>query len=328
MKEIIKDQFDFSKQGLRYRTEEMDGKIEGVDREKISSLYVYFDESFAQTLYDITITIKRKLEATFSVMQAPDLITPEEYTDPTTKKLPLYLQPRSIESLMEGICIFYGSTALTPEKIPDNELKDFYRKIVLRMEESGFIHPDAKLSEENTAHPHDFYFSLQMTPHNRQQLQTFPNTTHHLLIANIQASVGMYKLYDDLQIAANHTPSLRYTIAHRNNGALRRSRRPVWVPQIVLGTIVNGMDGCKKEERTLRNICKDLNVQESFETLNFYPKGIRMQGYIPTIPSHPKANNEMHWNFSFEQCRNAKRPKFNTDEWEDEEWWLREIDNE
>jgi hypothetical protein len=327
-KEIVKEKFELSKQGLLYRTSEMDGSIGNVDTNRISCLQVYFDESFAQTLYDITINIKRKLESTFDVMHKPDLITPEEYTDPTTKKLPLYLQPRSFESLNEGICIFYGSTALTPEKIPDDELELFYNKVILRMEESGFVHHDARLSDENTAHPNDFYFSLKMTPHNQQQVQTFPHATHQWLIANIQASVGMYKLYEDLQIAANRIPSLRHDIVHRNNGQLRRSRRPVWIPQIVLGRIVNGMDGCKKEERTLRNLCKNLDVQESFEQLNFIPKGIRMQGYIPKLShdeNRKKAKLDMNWDFTFEHCLNAKRPQLsewiNSDDWVEDDFW-------
>ena len=349
--EIIRDQFELSKQGLRYRSAEMEGKIGDIDRENISCLQVYFDETFAQTLYDITINIKRKLESSFFVMHRPDLITPEEYTDPTTKKLPLYLQPRSIESLKEGICIFYGSNALTPEKIPEQELKDFYRKVVLRLEESGFIHQESTLSKDNVAHPHDFYFTLLKTPHNKQLIQTFPNTSHHLLIANIQASVGMYKLYEDIQIAANRIPSLRHDVVHRNNGHLRHSRRPVWVPQIVLGTIVNGMDGCKKEERTLRNLCKKLEIKDTFENLNFHPKGVRMQGYIPKLSPYTcttttsntdidsdttntdnNNNNEttttttppptpfvMNWDFTFEHCLNAERPQMI--DWVDEEWW-------
>ena len=90
-----------------YQSAEMLDDIGNFDNTNISCLHVYFDKTFAQTMYDITIDIKRKLEWSMSVMQKPDLIAPEEYSDPTTKKLPLYGQPRSMEWIIEcrNMCI-------------------------------------------------------------------------------------------------------------------------------------------------------------------------------------------------------------------------------
>ena len=79
----------------------MHDDIRNIDNTNISCLHVYFDETFAQTMYDITIDIKRRLKWSFSVMQKPALIAPEEYIDPTTKKLPLHGQPHSIEWIIE-----------------------------------------------------------------------------------------------------------------------------------------------------------------------------------------------------------------------------------
>jgi hypothetical protein len=311
MKELQKDRFELSKQGLLYRECDVMHHID--DPNKISYFEIICEEKFAQTLYDITIHIKRKLESSFNVMRKPELITPEEYHDPTTKKLPLYIQPRPIESLT--LCLFYGETALA--KLPPDELERWYNHIVIRMEESGFVHHRAKLTETNIAHPDDFYFTLMKTNQNNQIVQTFPSPTHHLLICNIQASLALYRLYEDLQIISNRIPGLRRNIVHRNNGQLRKqSRRPIWIPQIVLADIVNGMEGCKKEERTLRNICSKLELEDEIvEQLNFQPTGISLRGYRPTSSNN---DTQMDWDFTFQQLTKAERPQL--PDWVDGLW--------
>jgi hypothetical protein len=265
--------FPLSRQGLTFREDD--------DASNSSYLKVDMEERFAKTVHELTIAIKEELEATFPVKR--DEMTDEEYTNPSTKRMPLYIQPRPLESF--SITLFHGSSKV--KSLPKEDIDRWYRLLVLRLEESGFVHENGSLTEENIAHPEDFYFKFD-------SVVTYPPKTHHLLVLQLRASLGFYRLYEDVQIVSNRIPALK-PLVHRS----AKIRRPIWLPQIVLADIRNHMDGCKREEKRLRNMLS----QRELQPFAFFPDWIRLAGPRP-LDDLKKYN----WDFTFEHLRNAKRP--------------------
>lgn len=261
--------FPLSRQGLVSREED--------DPENSSYLKIDMRDSFATAVQNLTLAIKHRLEATFDVSR--EQMTEEEYNDPSTKRMPLYIQPRPIESF--HITLFHGSSQLM--SLPEEDIDRWYRLLVLRLEESGFVHENGSLTEENIAHPDDFYFKFE-------NVVTYPNPTQHLLVLQLRASLGFYRLYEDVQIISNRIPALK-PLVHRS----AQVRSPIWLPQIVLADIRNHMEGGKKEEKRLR----DQLYKRRLAPIAFFPDWIRLAG-----PRPPNYN----WDFTFEHLRNAKRP--------------------
>jgi hypothetical protein len=195
-----------------------------------------------------------------------------------------------------------------------------------RLEQSGCIHVDAVLSTENIAHPDDFYFTID-------SVYTYPPKQHNYIVVQLQASLGLYRLYEDFQIAANQIPGLRH-IVHRSVSA----RKSVWEPQIIIANVVNGMEGCKKEERRLRNLLYNLplpppppqnnnnnnnNNNNSSpppildRTTSFAPTGISLRGYRPTLP-----DQSLDWDFTFQHLVEAGRRRPELPQWSPHDWYL------
>jgi hypothetical protein len=265
--------FPLSRQGLKFREDD--------DANNSSYLKIDMEERFAKAVHELTISIKEELEATFSVKR--DEMTDEEYTNPSTKRMPLYIQPRPMDSF--SITLFHGSSKV--KSLPVEDIDRWYRLLVLRLEESGFAHENGGLTEENIAHPEDYYFKFD-------SVVTFPPKTYNLLVLQLRASLAFYRLYEDVQIVSNRIPELR-PLVHRS----AKNRRPIWLPQIVLADIRNHMNGCKNEEKRLRQIL----LHRELQPFACFPDWIRLAG-----PRPREDKKKYNWDFTFEHLRNAKRP--------------------
>jgi hypothetical protein len=330
---IHRSSFQLSKQGLISRENEMRMMMTHPTTNNnadntLSYFHIDMPLSFAETLHQLAVTIREKLEATFPKRLHRTNITEEQYNDPTTKILPLYLQPRSMTTL-PYVTLWHGSTAV--RQLPDDQVQNWYHRVVTRLEQSGCIHADAVLSTENIAHFDDYYFTMD-------SVYTYPPKQHNYIVVQLQASLGLYRLYEDFQIAANQIPGLRHMV-HRSVSA----RKSVWEPQIIIANVVNGMEGCKKEERRLRNLLYNLPLRPPppnndhdnnnnnnsgpppppilDRTTSFAPTGISLRGYRPTLPQdQPTLYDD--WDFTFQHLVEAGRRRPELPQWSPHDWYL------
>lgn len=269
--------FSTKKRSIRYGSND----IEDDDLKNCTFLKIDMEERFAKTVHKLATSIKEELESTFLVKRED--MTDEEYNDPSTKKMPLYIQPRPIESY--SIMLFHGSSKV--QYVPEEEIDRWYRLLVLCLEASGFVHENGSLTDDNFAHPDDYYFTFD-------KVITYPPKTHHLLVLQLKTSLGFHRLYEDVQVCSSEIPEVKPLVP------LSISRRTsLWFPHVVLADIRNHMEGGKREEKRLREMLSERELQP----LNFFPDWIRLGGVRP-LADQKKYN----WDFTFEHLRNAKRP--------------------
>jgi hypothetical protein len=232
-----------------------------------SSLTIEFEDSFMETLHGIICDFRKTFE---------EALRPQEYRKPSTVAfdrpvLPLYINVRPLESL-SSITLFDGYDticALSPDR-----LSKYHLKLTRRFKKCGFLcEGDSSAMGGETYH---WWIRLR-------EFRVVPNDKLDRIIAIFHPSPFWKHLHKQVQGLAARTPGLYRTMSVEECEQ--------WLPSVTVADVENGMGGCTKDERLLRELLSVLPFDKV--DVSSTKQNISIGGTVPTqVP--------LDWNFLFQ----------------------------